>query len=40
MAFDKYSRVETFPPFPEEDMREYEGNFEKGKFDYFGITRS
>jgi hypothetical protein len=40
MAFDERSRVETFPPFPEEDMRKYEANFEKGIFDYYGITRS
>ncbi len=40
MAFDEHSRAETFPPFPEEDMREYEVNFEKGIFDYYGITRN
>jgi hypothetical protein len=40
MAFDEHSRVETFPPFPEEDMREYEKNYEKGIFDYHGITRN
>ena len=40
MAFDEHSRVETFPPFTEEDMLEYEKGYEKGKLDYRGITRS
>jgi len=40
MAFDKFSKIETFPPFPEMDMLEYEKDFEEGKYDYRGITRS
>jgi hypothetical protein len=40
MAFDKHSKVETFPPFPERDMHEYEKNYNKGIFDYEGITRN
>jgi hypothetical protein len=40
MAFDKHSKVEIFPPFPEVDMQKYEENYEKGIFDYEGITRN
>jgi hypothetical protein len=40
MTFDEHSRIKTFPPFPEEDMRKYEKNYDKGIFDYSGITRS
>jgi hypothetical protein len=40
MAFDRHSKVEIFPPFPEVDMQKYEENYEKGIFDYEGITRN
>ena len=40
MAFDESSKLETFPPFPDEEIEGYLEAREKGKTDYEGLTRS